>query len=124
MGGENQRQKGARDSLLGFRPSSTITTTTRLSTTTHSFRPIKRLHRLTVFYDCSATRGRVYQPQDELAKARLSDDDIFRGKVTDKRRRFMKGQIKRARMFFDEAEKGVAELNPASRWPVWASSNS
>lgn len=33
----------------------------------------------------------------------------------------MKGQIKRARMFFDEAEKGVAELNSASRWPVWAS---
>ncbi|KOM48058.1 hypothetical protein LR48_Vigan07g176200 [Vigna angularis] len=67
------------------------------------------------FYDCSATRGRVYLPQDELAKARLSDDDIFRGKVTDKWRKFMKGQIKRARMFFDEAEKGVAELNPASR---------
>lgn len=33
----------------------------------------------------------------------------------------MKGQIKRARMFFDEAEKGVTELNSASRWPVWAS---
>lgn len=24
-------------------------------------------------------------------------------------------------MFFDEAEKGVAELNSASRWPVWTS---
>ncbi|XP_047180819.1 phytoene synthase 2, chloroplastic-like isoform X2 [Vigna umbellata] len=68
-----------------------------------------------------ARRGRVYLPQDELAKAGLSDDDIFRGKVTDKWRKFMKGQIKRARMFFDEAEKGVAELNSASRWPVWAS---
>lgn len=33
----------------------------------------------------------------------------------------MKGQIQRARMFFDEAEKGVSELNSASRWPVWAS---
>lgn len=33
----------------------------------------------------------------------------------------MKVQIKRARMFFDEAEKGVGELNAASRWPVWAS---
>ena len=33
----------------------------------------------------------------------------------------MKGQIKRARKFFDEAEKGVTELNAASRWPVWAS---
>jgi phytoene synthase len=68
-----------------------------------------------------ARRGRVYLPQDELAKAGLSDDDIFRGKVTDKWRNFMKGQIKRARMFFDEAEKGVSELSSASRWPVWAS---
>ncbi|PON89693.1 Squalene/phytoene synthase [Trema orientale] len=68
-----------------------------------------------------ARRGRVYLPQDELARAGLSDEDIFRGKVTEKWRSFMKGQIKRARMFFDEAEKGVSELNSASRWPVWAS---
>ncbi|XP_058748082.1 phytoene synthase 2, chloroplastic [Vicia villosa] len=67
-----------------------------------------------------AGRGRVYLPQEELALAGLSDDDIFAGKVTDKWRSFMKSQIKRARMFFDEAEKGVMELNEASRWPVWA----
>ncbi|KAL4335587.1 hypothetical protein GQ457_07G003480 [Hibiscus cannabinus] len=68
-----------------------------------------------------ARRGRVYLPQDELARFGLSDDDIFRGQVTDRWRNFMKDQIKRARMFFDEAEKGVSELNSASRWPVWAS---
>ncbi|KAG5529833.1 hypothetical protein RHGRI_030268 [Rhododendron griersonianum] len=68
-----------------------------------------------------ARRGRVYLPQDELAQAGLSDEDIFAGKVTDKWRTFMKNQIKRARLFFDEAEKGVTELNSASRWPVWAS---
>lgn len=68
-----------------------------------------------------ATRGRIYLPQDELAQAGLSDDDIFAGKVTVKWRNFMKNQIKRARMFFDEAEKGVTELSAASRWPVWAS---
>ena len=53
-----------------------------------------------------------------MAQAGLSDEDIFAGKVTDKWRNFMKSQIKRARMFFDEAEKGVTELNEASRWPV------
>lgn len=63
----------------------------------------------------------MYLPQDELARAGLSDEDIFRGKVTEKWRNFMKGQIKRARKFFDEAEKGVSELSSASRWPVWAS---
>ncbi|KAL3845060.1 hypothetical protein ACJIZ3_002463 [Penstemon smallii] len=68
-----------------------------------------------------ARRGRVYLPQDELAQAGLSDDDIFAGKVTDKWRSFMKKQIERARKFFDDSEKGVAELSPASRWPVMAS---
>ncbi|XP_027770651.1 phytoene synthase 2, chloroplastic isoform X2 [Solanum pennellii] len=68
-----------------------------------------------------ARRGRLYLPQDELAQAGLSDEDIFAGKVTDKWRIFMKKQIQRARKFFDEAEKGVTELSSASRWPVLAS---
>ncbi|XP_062204402.1 phytoene synthase 2, chloroplastic-like [Phragmites australis] len=68
-----------------------------------------------------ARRGRIYLPMDELAQAGLTEEDIFRGKVTDKWRRFMKGQIQRARLFFDEAEKGVAHLDSASRWPVLAS---
>nr|QMU23688.1 phytoene synthase 1 [Eleocharis dulcis] len=69
-----------------------------------------------------ARRGRIYLPLDELAQAGLSEDDIFAGKVTDRWRNFMKGQIKRARVFYDEAERGIFELNPASRWPVLASS--
>ncbi|KZV53813.1 phytoene synthase, chloroplastic-like [Dorcoceras hygrometricum] len=68
-----------------------------------------------------ARRGRIYLPQDELAQAGLSDEDIFNGEVTDKWRTFMKKQIARARKFFDDAEKGVTELSSASRWPVWAS---
>nr|ATN29024.1 phytoene synthase [Zoysia japonica] len=68
-----------------------------------------------------ARRGRVYLPQDELAQAGLSDEDIFNGVVTNRWRNFMKKQIKRARMFFEEAERGVTELSQASRWPVWAS---
>ncbi|KAJ8442204.1 hypothetical protein Cgig2_005144 [Carnegiea gigantea] len=68
-----------------------------------------------------ARRGRIYLPQDELAQAGLSEEDIFAGKVTDKWRSFMKKQIKRAREFFDQAEKGVTELSADSRLPVWAS---
>lgn len=68
-----------------------------------------------------ARRGRIYLPQDELAQAGLSDEDIFTGVVTDRWRSFMRRQIKRARMFFEEAERGVTELTKASRWPVWAS---
>lgn len=70
----------------------------------------------------SASRGRIYLPQDELAQAGLSDEDIFTGIVTDKWRIFMKQQIERARTFFAEAEKGVSELSPASRWPVSSAS--
>ncbi|KAL6530975.1 Syntaxin-like protein psy1 [Orobanche hederae] len=68
-----------------------------------------------------ARRGRVYLPQDELAQAGLSYEDIFAGEVTDKWRNFMKKQIQRAREFFDDAETGVTQLSAASRLPVWAS---
>jgi len=71
-----------------------------------------------VFFYFSARRGRIYLPQDELAQAGLSDEDIFNGVVTNRWRNFMKQQIKRARMFFEEAERGVTELSQASRWPV------
>ena len=60
----------------------------------------------------------MYLPQDELAHAGLSDDDIFAMKVTNKWRVFMKKQIKRARTFFAQAEEGVTQLSSASRWPV------
>ncbi|GER47037.1 phytoene synthase [Striga asiatica] len=65
-----------------------------------------------------ARRGRIYLPQDELAQAGITEEDIFAGKVTDKWKHFMKKQIQRARKFFDDAESGVTELNSASRWPV------
>nr|AEG79596.1 chloroplast phytoene synthase 1 [Hordeum chilense] len=69
---------------------------------------------------CSRLRARKRQPW-VLAEAGLSDEDIFKGVVTEKWRKFMKRQIKRARMFFEEAEQGVTELRKESRWPVWAS---
>ncbi|KAL6844594.1 hypothetical protein ACP4OV_025253 [Aristida adscensionis] len=68
-----------------------------------------------------ARRGRIYLPMDELEMAGLSENDIFSSSVTDKWRRFMRGQIKRARSFFRQAEEGATELNQESRWPVWAS---
>lgn len=67
---------------------------------------------------CSASRGRVYLPQDELAKFGLSDSDVFSRKVTDGWREFMKEQIKRARFYFDQAEEAATQLHEASRWPV------
>lgn len=66
----------------------------------------------------SASRGRVYLPQDELAKFGLTDKDVFSRKVTDGWREFMKEQIRRARFYFDQAEDGATQLHKSSRWPV------
>ncbi|KAL2540852.1 Phytoene synthase [Abeliophyllum distichum] len=68
-----------------------------------------------------ALRGRVYLPQNELAKYGLSDKDVFSRKVTDGWREFMKEQISRARFYFNQAEEGASQLDKASRWPVWSS---
>ncbi|KAG6570336.1 Phytoene synthase 1, chloroplastic, partial [Cucurbita argyrosperma subsp. sororia] len=68
-----------------------------------------------------ALRGRVYLPQDELAQFGLCDNDILSMRVTDKWREFMKEQIKRARFYFKQAEKGASQLDKSSRWPVWSS---
>eukprot|EP00252_Welwitschia_mirabilis_P013120 TRINITY_DN289_c0_g1_i2.p1 TRINITY_DN289_c0_g1~~TRINITY_DN289_c0_g1_i2.p1 ORF type:complete len:129 (-),score=22.50 TRINITY_DN289_c0_g1_i2:252-638(-) len=69
----------------------------------------------------SARRGRIYLPQEELQGYGISDDDIMSGDVTENWKCFMEYQIRRARKYFDEARKGVTELDKASRWPVWCS---
>eukprot|EP00252_Welwitschia_mirabilis_P013119 TRINITY_DN289_c0_g1_i1.p1 TRINITY_DN289_c0_g1~~TRINITY_DN289_c0_g1_i1.p1 ORF type:complete len:368 (-),score=60.50 TRINITY_DN289_c0_g1_i1:39-1142(-) len=65
-----------------------------------------------------ARRGRIYLPQEELQGYGISDDDIMSGDVTENWKCFMEYQIRRARKYFDEARKGVTELDKASRWPV------
>ncbi|KAJ0778490.1 putative 15-cis-phytoene synthase [Helianthus annuus] len=68
-----------------------------------------------------ALRGRVYLPQDELAQFGLCDEDVYSRRVTDNWREFMKGQIRRARFYFNQAEEGASKLDKDSRWPVWSS---
>ncbi|KAG5526676.1 hypothetical protein RHGRI_032816 [Rhododendron griersonianum] len=73
------------------------------------------------FFLDSARMGRIYLPQDELLAAGLSDDDVFRGKVTDKWRKFMKGQIERAGVLLDEGSSLVIqEMNADVGWAFWA----
>ncbi|KAI7735563.1 hypothetical protein M8C21_004752 [Ambrosia artemisiifolia] len=67
-----------------------------------------------------ALRGRVYLPQDELAQFGLCDEDVYSRRVTDNWREFMKGQIRRARFYFNQAEEGASKLDKDSRWPVWS----
>ncbi len=54
--------------------------------------------------------GRVYLPADELAAHDLNADDLGRGTVDERWRRFMRFQIERAREYFQLGSKGLPLL--------------
>ncbi|MER2599369.1 MAG: squalene/phytoene synthase family protein [Caldilineales bacterium] len=64
--------------------------------------------------------GRVYLPQDELARFELSDAYIAAGRVNDAWRALMRFQIARARQLYDEALPGIALLARDGRFAVTA----
>ena len=67
--------------------------------------------------DCDEL-GRVYMPQDELARFGLSTDDIRRHVRDERFVRFMKFQIERARDVYREAFPGIGLLNWQGRLAV------
>lgn len=64
-------------------------------------------------------RGRIYLPQDELALFNLTEDDILNRRISEDFVKFMKFQIKRARKYYESADKGITMLNKDSRLPVY-----
>jgi phytoene synthase len=67
-----------------------------------------------------AARGRVYLPQEELARFDLSAEEILAG-VCDRRfRALMRFQIERARRLYDESWPGIALLPAESRFAIAA----
>lgn len=64
--------------------------------------------------------GRVYLAQDELALFGLSDETIKAGVVTDGWREFMRFQIDRNRMLYQESWAGIAKLDPDGRFAIAA----
>jgi phytoene synthase len=66
--------------------------------------------------------GRVYLPQDELARFNLSEDDLARGVVSEAWRDFMRFQIERTNRFYAEAQTGIAMLNRDGRFAIQAAS--
>ena len=67
-------------------------------------------------------RGRVYMPQDELKRFGLSDEDIARRRFSPQFREFMRFQVERAHDLYDEANRGIALLNPEGRFAVASAS--
>jgi len=64
--------------------------------------------------------GRVYLPAEELAAHGLSSEDLARGVVDDRWRRFMAFQIDRNRRLYDEAMPGIALLHRDGRLAIAA----
>ena len=67
-------------------------------------------------------RGRVYMPQDELKQFGLSDEDIAARRFSPSFRAFMEFQVARAHALYDEANKGIALLDPEGRFAVASAS--
>lgn len=66
-------------------------------------------------------RGRIYLPQEDLARFGYSEAELLAGTVNDAWRELMRFQVARARDWFARSEAGVRWLAPDARWPVWAS---
>jgi phytoene synthase len=66
-------------------------------------------------------RGRVYLPQEDMARFGVTEDQIFQQRVDEKYVNLMKFQISRARMYYERARRGVFMLAPESRLPVQSS---
>ncbi len=67
-----------------------------------------------------AHRGRIYLPEQDLARFNYTEKDLLNGVVDERWRQFMQFQIERARKFFIQAETGLRFLIPDARWPVWS----
>lgn len=67
-----------------------------------------------------AARGRVYLPQEDLARFGLCDDDILSGCLDQRFRRLMQFEIERAYTLYEEAWPGIRLLNADSRLAIGA----
>ncbi|MDW8107326.1 MAG: phytoene/squalene synthase family protein [Armatimonadota bacterium] len=63
-------------------------------------------------------RGRVYLPQEELARFGISEAQIANGIVDDRWRKLMRFQIARCRELYAQAEQGICLLPQEVQYPV------
>jgi len=62
-----------------------------------------------------ARRGRIYLPQEELARFGYSEEELLAGHVSDAFRRLMAFQVERARAYFASGRRLLPLLHPRSR---------
>jgi phytoene synthase len=64
--------------------------------------------------------GRIYLPQDELKRFGITEKHLRKSIIDSKWRSFMKFQIARARIIYEEAWPGIMLLDPSGRLPIAA----
>lgn len=67
-----------------------------------------------------AQRGRIYLPQEDMARFGLCDADILAGRVDDRFRALMRFEIERTDALYEAAWPGIALLSPDSRFAIAA----
>ncbi|NET08812.1 MAG: phytoene synthase [Merismopedia sp. SIO2A8] len=67
-----------------------------------------------------AHRGRIYLPLEDLDAFNYTEKDLMDGVIDERWKRLMQFQIKRARQFYTQSERGIRRLSRDARWPVWA----
>lgn len=65
-------------------------------------------------------RGRIYLPQEDMAKFGVTEQQILNGKMDDNYRALVKHLIARARAYYAESDSGIPMLAPGSRMAVQA----
>lgn len=65
-----------------------------------------------------AKMQRIYIPQDELKTFGISEEQIFNHEISESFIELMKFQIRRARQFYEKAERGILLLEPDTRFTV------
>lgn len=66
--------------------------------------------------------GRIYLPQDEIHRFDLHEEDFFSENITEKFRKFISFQVKRAHQYYHEANNGIKLLTNNTQFAIYAAS--
>ncbi|MCB2197854.1 phytoene/squalene synthase family protein [bacterium] len=69
-----------------------------------------------------ADANRIYLPREDLDNYGVREEDILDGQMTDNLRDLMAFQVNRAHCYYESADRGIALLDPSSRFAIRAAS--
>lgn len=64
-------------------------------------------------------KDRIYLPKEDMAKFKVTEQNLFDRKLNENVRALLAYQIRRARRYYRRSEKGIAMLSKDSRLPVY-----